>query len=139
MTSRRDFLKGLAAGLVVAALPLGQGLAAGTTVVAPPAEAVATGWTFDAPLGVFLNPELTEAIREAAEQAPGKTYRLDPKKEYGRAWERSGGLTQLTDVEFTEMVQYARKTLGRYGEVRASIPTDFGRKQSIAWYVPRAA
>lgn len=131
---RRAFLKAAVAALAVAALPLGQ--AAPSALLVPPI--VRDRWTYNVELGCFQNEALSSAVRLAAAKRP-KPWKMKASKEYGRAWHTTGPLADLSNAQFSELTEFARKTHGRYGEVRAAIPTDFGRQRMIAWYVPRTA
>lgn len=161
--NRRSFLQAFAicagTAIVHEALPIkGQLVRAGT-----PYEGSIGDWEFDAAAGIYKNPRLTEHVQRKAAvragklllpwpsagpipkttattwQEPSGLWRCERKgvQEFGRAFQ----VYSLSDDWYVErmidqMAQARRTRLRWYlvPEVRAAVPTDFGRNRAVCWY-----
>lgn len=144
MTNRRDFLKGL--GLASAACTIH--FTVPEIVWATKGALPAGEWVYDAAHGVFLNPVLTQAILDAKRiklVAPTDrfiTTSLAKRRglhefyvyEFVPPWMQLAESAEFCLALAKHMDQLADTTRWHVLELRATIPSDFGRTRAVAWY-----
>lgn len=93
-------------------------------------------FTYNVPMGVFLSDGLTDILqRRAQEKGPV----LDS---YGAVILRTPFDALTADDPALRVLVYQRRWLDQkfyprvYPQIRAAVPTDFGRSRLIAWYDP---
>lgn len=104
-------------------------------------------WVFHPETGTFKNSRLTDEIRRLALEdtsplRPDVEGELPENEDAGWTFRYEG---RLADIRFPEQVAAFYPCVrhferaGRPGELRAMIPTNFGERKVLAWYIPRVA